>query len=134
MGLAVGQIMSVLGGFSSRQRREIMAAVGGTMNLRLQSNFAPSGPVAVQKQVSAPKGQKTRQQQRPKDPAVASLRRRIDAVNRQISQRSKDLGHQLEDTDPLLEDRNQLFRGLKEAQGKAGPAVAPKERPQGQNA
>jgi hypothetical protein len=65
------------------------------------------------------RGQKGPRVQPQADPKVKEIRSKIGSLNSQISLKSKSLGgKKLEESDPLIVERTQLFRVLKKAQNK----------------
>jgi regulator of replication initiation timing len=60
------------------------------------------------------------------DPAVKELRGRIAEQNRRIAAVSAQTGEKLPDTHPLLLERKDLFRRLKEAKNEKGDPEGPK--------
>jgi len=108
---------------SNKDAVKALKGLAGVFNLKISSAFAPVGQTRL-----PPASRDTRQQRGPRvgqrsDPRIKSLRLEISTLNQQISKKSVELGKQLSESDPLIEERSQLFRDLKEAQNKpVGPS------------
>jgi hypothetical protein len=115
-GLLAGKIIELLKGVSMTRAQNILKMVGGRFNQRVISSFAPIGPSGRPPGSQDTRGQKGPRKQ-PKAPdEVRAVRSKIQQLNTAISKKSRVIGAQLERDDPLLQQRNQLFRDLKEAQ------------------
>jgi hypothetical protein len=116
-GEIVDRIEGLLKGVSNNRAQNILKMVGAVHNVRFVPAFAP-----VMVPNALPPGRDTRGQKQSRSQPKANektklFRSKIKEINSKISKKSKDLGQvKLPDGDPLLAERDQLFRDFEEEQ------------------
>jgi vacuolar-type H+-ATPase subunit I/STV1 len=114
-GLAVAHLSEILQGLSGRDRLRALRAVAGEFGHRVLPGLGTQGPI--------PTGARPSVGQRPKAPTQArstksAKQKQIDAkikeLNSEIKAKSAAKGEKLSMTDPLIEQRRQLFRAKHE--------------------
>jgi len=118
VGSAFDLVSAVLKTMSNQQASEVIKLLGASHNFRVVSQFAPTGNNLRSAHPRETRGERGPRGQPKADPKVKDLRSKISALNSEISEKSRKVGHNLNEDDELLVKRGQLFRDLKEAQNK----------------
>jgi hypothetical protein len=123
-----GSLKTELEKLSKRDARDVLKAICGIHDLKVSSAFAPVGPLQ-----RAPRSSDTRGEVKPRikltaNPELKAIRFKIKELNKQISKKSALIKAKLPLEDPLIMQRQECFRCLKEAQNTQPEAF--KEGPQ----
>jgi len=119
VGAVLERVLKELSAVSNSQATDILKMVGAKYNVRFVPAFMPLAP-QVQKsiRVADTRGQAPRYQPSA-NPEVKKIKSLIRSSNSQISKKSKEKGGAtLDESDPLIVKRDQLFRELKALRNK----------------
>jgi hypothetical protein len=110
-----GLCRELLQRLTNKEAADALKALGALHNLKVVSAYAPTGNPLL-----PPPSRDTRGQVKPRvipkgDPKIKEIRSKIKILNKQISEKSDLTGGRLPLEDDLIDQRNQLFRCLKEA-------------------
>jgi len=116
IGDAVAKCSAILDGLTNAERGRALKAIAGLYDRKVVF-AAPTLNVETVKRYGKTRGQPgpCGARQKSSTSPITKIRQEIGDLNKRISTRSKELGTRLDDRDPLIEDRNRLFRRLKEA-------------------
>jgi hypothetical protein len=121
LGESLEKVFVILDDLSSKDRVKALRALTGAYGHR----FLPGTgiiPTSVSKPViTAVRRPKVSAQKSKKSPSQKKVSQEISLLNKEISNKSRELGTRLPDTHPLLTKRSKLFRDLKEGKGETLP-------------
>jgi hypothetical protein len=106
---ALERINDILKIYSNSEQNDILKMVCSTRNLKVESTF--KGPIIIRDRV--PINKKKRSINKVSDPEVKKVKDKIKLQNKLIKEKSDKIGKILDDSDPLIKERNQLFENLK---------------------